>query len=198
MPVGHSASRIAALVAALAVVATVCPADDRVRMAVDNVGEIDVKDRMQTAAQAVADEDLDAFVGCFAQKQQPRIRRRAALLFAMHELDLELLDCHLVEESGSKAEMVVKYRVTMTEPCCDIVSLVNLTREQDAWRIVREQVKSQRMSRGRASGPGSEEQVFRFGGGDAAFNPNADDFLPADIGRQPGGGCANGRCGVPR
>jgi len=39
--------------------------------------------------------------------------------------------------------------------------------------------------------------VFRFGGGgDVILRSEAEDFLPKDIGRQPGRGCANGRCGL--
>lgn len=187
-----------ALWAAAAAVAVPCAAEERVRMAVDNVAQIDIRDCVQAAAQAVADENLDAFVGCFAQKLRPQIRRQAAMLFVAHEIDLELLDSHLVEESGVKAEVAVKYRVTMTEPCYDIISIVNLSREQDAWRIMREQVKSRLMTRGHSACAGSEDQVFRFGGGAAVLDPRAADFLPGDVGRQPGGGCANGRCGVPR
>lgn len=176
-----------------------CAAEERVRMAVDNVVAIDVKDCMLAAAEAAAAENLDAFVGCFTQNQRPKIRRQAAMLFVMHELDLELLDSHLLEESGREAEVAVKYRVTMTQPCYDIVSVVKLTREQDAWRIVREQVKSRFMTSGGGSCSGSEEPVFRFGGGgDAVLGRQAEDFLPADVGRRPGGGCANGRCGMPR
>lgn len=180
MPFGLSAARTIALAAALAAAATASPAADRVRMAVDNVAEIDVKDCMQTAAQAVADEDLEAFVGCFTAKQRPGLRRKAAMVFVKHEVDLELVDSHLVEKTDRRAELAVMYRVTLSQQSYDVVSLVALEREDGNWRIATEQVeaRSGAQQRGSAAGSGEPEQVFRFGG--------------------DGGGCANGRCGVPR
>jgi hypothetical protein len=199
MPLGPSAARIIPLAAALAAVATACPASDRVRMAVDNVALIDVKDCMQTAAQAVADENLDAYVGCFTAKQRPELRRKAAMVFVKHEVDLELVDSHLVDKAERKAELAVMYRVRLSQQAYDVTSLIGLVREDEQWLIATEQVEGRSGARQRGLAAGSGEQAFRFGGGgDVVLNPQADGFLPADIGRAPGGGCANGRCGVPR
>ena len=180
-------------------VATVCSATERVRIAVDNVAEIGIKDCIRTAAEAFDQENLDAYLGCFASKQRPKIRRKVALLFVEHEIGLELLDSHLVNETDGKAELAVKYRMTLTEPRYDIVSLIRLAREDDRWRIVGESIQSNSAMPISRSYGGSGEQVFRFGGGgEVLLNPQGDDGLPADIGRRPGGGCPDGRCRLPR
>lgn len=146
-------------------------AEGRARM-VDTSAEIAAADCVKTAAQAVCDEDLDGFVGCFTASQRPQLRRRAALLFVAHTLDLELIDSQVVSESDSAAELAVKYRVMLTEESYDIVSIIDLVKEDGAWRIAREQVQSRRLVGGDGPGGGCGDQVFRFGGG-----------------------CADGRCG---
>lgn len=171
-------------------------AGERLKMR-DNSAEVDVKDRMEAAAQAVSEENLDAFLGCFAARERSRLRRPMALLFVKHALDLELLDSHVVTQADEKAELAVHYRVALSGDSHAIVSIIGLVKEEDDWRIAGERIES-RADQGRggpaASGGG---QVFRFGGGgDAMLNPPNDDFLPKDIGRRPGGGCANGRCGL--
>ena len=180
-------------------VATVCPAAERVRMAVENVAEIDIKDCIRTAAEAIDQENLDAYLGCFASKQRPKSCLHLLQFVLVHEIGLELLDSHLVNKTDGKAELAVKYRVTLTEPRYDIVSLIGLAREDDRWCIVGESIESNSAMPVSRSCGGSGEQVFRFGGGgDVLLNPQGDDGLPADIGKRPGGGCPDGRCRLPR
>jgi hypothetical protein len=170
---------------------------DRPQMRTDNATEIDIKDRAQTAAQAVADENLEAFLGCFTEKLRPKLRRQAAIAFVTHEIGLELLDSEIVSEQDRKAELAVKYRATISAESWDVVSLLALVREDNDWRITGEQVRTRAAVSRHGPRGCSDKPAFRFGGGDAMFNPG-DDGLPADIGRRPGGGCANGRCGLPR
>ena len=166
-------------------------------MRVENVAEIDVKDCVRNAAEAVAAENLDAYIGCFCEKVRPKLRRQAAIVFVTHDVGLELLDSHLMGDANDTADIAVKYRATLSAESWDIVSTLGLVREDGSWRIAAEKVQARAAIVGRESG-GSGGGVFRFGGGgDAVLNP-PDDGLPADIGRRPGGGCANGRCGLPR
>lgn len=158
--------------------------DERPRMK-DNGSIIAVKDCVQTAAQAVADEDLEAFVGCFSSQQRPRIRRKAAMMFVRHTLDLELIDSHVVTETDDKAELAVKYRATLSDESWDIVSVIGLVKEDGTWKIAREKVESKsRYDRGGESCSGCQA-----GGCGGAVMLDTDD-VPA------GGGCANGRCGL--
>ena len=173
-----------------------CRAAERLVMSSDNVVEIGVRDCVRAAATAVSEENLDAFVGCFSEKQRAKIRRRAAIVFVTHSLDLELFDNHLVSESGERAELAVKYRVTLTDDSFDVVSMLGMVQESSGWRIASEKVESNVPRASRRPVESCGGPVFRFGGGGAVFKGGAEDFLPADIGRVPGGGCANGRCGL--
>lgn len=197
-PLKHFSRAIVAA-ACMAAAGGSAAAVERARMLAGNVTAIDVKDCLQAAAQAASEENLDAFIGCFAEKQQPRIRRKAAVLFVNHSIDLELLDSHLMKQSDTRAEVAVKYRTTLTDESYHIVSLVGLCLEDGAWRIAREKVEARSTVNPNESQSHSGGQVFRFGGGgDVVLGQLNDDGLPADIRRRPGGGCANGRCGLPR
>lgn len=190
-------STVFAIVAVASLAGGAATAADRVRMLDDNAVEISVKDCVKTAARAVADEDLATFVGCFTERQRPQLRRRAAILFATHTLDMELLDSHLLSESKTRAELAVKYRATLSGDSYEVVSILGLVNEDDAWRIAREKIESSTAQERQESSASTGGQVFRFGGGgDVVLNPQGDDLLPADIGRRRGGGCANGRCGL--
>lgn len=186
------------LLASVAVIGQPCMAADRLVMSTGNDTEICVGDCVRKAAKAVSEEDLDAFVGCFTERQRPKIRRRAAMVFVTHTLDLELLDDHVVSESGDKAELVVKYRVMLTDDAFDVVSLLGMAREHGDWRISTERVESNVPLMRSSSASNLGGAVFRFGGGGDVIlhGGDAEDFLPKDIGRQPGRGCANGRCGL--
>ena len=186
------------LLAFVVVIPCPCTAADRLVMSSGNDTEIGVGDCVRKAAKAVSEEDLDAFVDCFTERQRPKIRRRAAMIFVTYTLDLELLDDHVVSESGDKAELVVKYRLMLTDDAFDIVSLLGMAREHGAWRISAEKVESTVPLVRSRSVSNSGGAVFRFGGGGDVMlrGGDAEDFLPKDIGRQPGRGCANGRCGL--
>lgn len=119
------------------------------------------------------------------------------MLFVTHALTFELLDTQLVEEQPEKAALAVKYRFSLSENAYEVVSLLGLVREEEAWRIAREKIGSRTVASAHGSTSATDGQVFRLGGGgDVILNPRGDDMLPVDIGRRRGGGCANGRCGL--
>lgn len=169
-PASTSFMVVAAVVLATAAAGSLARADGRVRM-LDTSAEIGAADCLKTAAQAVCEEDVDAFVGCFTNDQRPKLRRKVAILFVSHTLDLELIDTHVVSESPGRTELAVKYHVTLSGEAYDIVSVIDLVKEDGSWRIARERVESRRQMDGDGSSRASGNQAFRFGGG-----------------------CANGRC----
>ena len=68
-----------------------------------------------------------------------------------------MLDCHLVEEFENHAIWGIKYKARLTGAGYDVVSLFHIQKENDAWRISREQVetsgKSKPTCNGDSSGP---------------------------------------------
>lgn len=171
-PATWSIAVVSAVVVAAAGLVPQARAEGRARM-VDTSAEIGAADCVKTAAQAVCDEDLDAYLGCFTSDQRSKLRRKVAILFVSHTLDLDLVDSHVVSETAAKTELAVKYRVTLSEETYDIVSIIDLVKEDGSWRIAREQVETRRQVGGSGSCGTCGDQVVRFGGG-----------------------CANGRCGL--
>lgn len=168
----------------------------RVKM-VDNSREAGIQDCVRRAAKAVCDEDLGGFLGCFTEKERSRIRRKTALLFVTHTLELEIVDSHVLGEAKGRAELAVNYQVRLTDKSHGLVSILDLTAEEGRWLIAGEQVQTVSRDPRDDRSASSAGQVFRFGGGgDAVLGAGPEDFLPRDIGRAPGRGCANGRCGM--
>lgn len=113
----------------------------------DNNDETGMRDCLKRAAAAVSQEDLDAYISCFTDGQRKQMRRTAALLFVRHTMSLELLDCHLVEQADAHATWVIKYHALLTGVGYDVVSLLHMQKENDTWRISREQVETSEKSK---------------------------------------------------
>ena len=176
---------LACILMAVAAIDVRAAESERARM-LDNDSETSARDCVKTAAEAASNEDLDTFVDCFGAPFQSRVRRHAAVVFATHSVSLELIDSHLVEERGSKAEIAVKYRVRLSDETWEVVSLITLAKsdKDGVWRIIRERITSQ-VAIDRDGFPSGDGAIFQFG----------DASRPAAAGRRAGGGCANGRCG---
>jgi hypothetical protein len=108
--------------------------------------ELEIRDL--TAATRSVTNGAD-YVGCFTPKQRPGLRRKAAMVFVMHDVDLELVDGHLVDEGERKAELAVMYRVTLSRQVYDVVSVTGLLREDEQWLIATEQVEARSGARHR-------------------------------------------------
>ena len=178
---------VVALIVAISLAPAAAPAADRLRM-VDNGSTIGVKDCVRAAADALAREDVDAFVECFTSDQRTKLRRRAAVVFVTHQVALDLVDSHVVSEEENRAEVAVKYRVVLSDDTFDIVSILRLVREEGEWRIARERIEATTRVRSDCSSGNCGRQVFRFGGG-------GDGGIEADVPLRRGG-CANGQCGL--
>ena len=80
------------LILAFMLIMTSARGSDRPAVATDNDTEIDVRDYQATAARAVNDEDVDAFLGCLSRSQHSRHRRETVQMFVRHEMGMELLE----------------------------------------------------------------------------------------------------------
>jgi hypothetical protein len=108
----------------------------------DNSAETGMRDCVKRATEAASKEDLDTFISYFTESQRQSIRRKAAMLFVRHTVSLELTDCHVIEEADTHATLAIKYKAVLDEDAFDVVSVLFLEKENDAWKIRREQVVS--------------------------------------------------------
>jgi hypothetical protein len=125
----------------------------------DNSSETGMHDCIKQAAAAASQEDLETYVSCFTDSQRKQLRRKAALLFVRHTVTLELIDCHLVEETDSHATWAVKYKALLTDAGYDVVSLLHMHKENNEWKIRREEVETSERSQ-----PAYESDSLRRGG----------------------------------
>jgi len=129
----------------------------------DNSSETGMRDCIKQAAAAASQEDLDTYVSCFTDSQRTQLRRKAALLFVRHTVTLELIDCHLVEETDSHATWAIKYKALLTDDGYDVVSVLHMHKENNEWKIRREEVEASERSQP-AYESGSRQQAGCAGG----------------------------------
>ena len=117
------------------------PAPARLRMAPETLEQTDPRNCVSQAAEMANAENLAGYLECFAAGSQKKLRKEAALFFARHEVEMDLLDAHVIKESPTKSELAVRYRAKLSDSQYDVVSLVAVKKENGYWKISSEKVQ---------------------------------------------------------
>jgi hypothetical protein len=120
---------------------TSSPAPARLRMAPDTLEQTDPRNCVSQAAEMANDENLAGYLECFAAGSQKKLRKEAALLFTRHDIEMDLLDAHVIKESPTKSELAVRYRAKLSDSQYDVVSLVAVKKENGYWKISSEKIQ---------------------------------------------------------
>ena len=168
---------------------------ERLRVTEGNADATAIKDCIRSVERAANAEDLDGYMNCFTDSLKKAHRRKVGIVFAQHDVGLEIADMHLLECTEMGAEVAVKYQAVLSAERADCVSSLIVVKEAGHWRISGERVHAVTARSLRSDSSTAPQQFHLGGGGVVVLNPPDDDF-PADIGRHDLGACANGRCGV--
>lgn len=114
----------------------------RARVVVPDPRTEAIEELLEATVNAMNREDLDAVEMCFVPDQRTAARRRLGVLLVAHSVALELEDHHVLEYGDDRAEVGIKYHVTLDDSDYVIVSHLTLARHQDEWLIRRESVRS--------------------------------------------------------
>ena len=106
----------------------------------------DMKECFLTAAKAAGREDLDEYLFHFTVGAQKHLRKNMAMIFVQCEFSFEVLDCHVIDCSGEKGELAVRYRAGSFERQYDFVAVLDMRCENNYWKINHESVKTVRPS----------------------------------------------------
>ncbi|MEI7928695.1 MAG: hypothetical protein WCH40_09100, partial [Verrucomicrobiales bacterium] len=120
---------------------TSSPAPARLRMATDTLEQTDPRNCVSQAAEMANAENLAGYLECFAAGSQKKLRKEAALFFARHEVEMDLLDSHVIKEGPTKSELAVRYRAKLSDSQYDVISLVAVKKENGYWKISSEKVQ---------------------------------------------------------
>jgi hypothetical protein len=71
-----------------------------------------------------SEENLSGFLKCFATSSQKKLRKDATLVFARHEIVMDMLDAHVIRETPTKSEVAVRYRARLSDSQYDVVSVL--------------------------------------------------------------------------
>ena len=120
---------------------TSSPVPARLRMAPDTLEQTDPRNCVSQAAEMANAENLAGYLECFAAGSQKKLRKEAALLFTRHDVEMDLLDAHVIKEGPTKSELAVRYRAKLSDSQYDVVSLVAVKKESGYWKISSEKVQ---------------------------------------------------------
>jgi hypothetical protein len=137
----------------------------RLQVEIPDPAEEAIRDLVTRTAEAVNNEDLDGVLEGIRRSKQAATRRRLGLLFATHAVAMDLEDQHVLAREATRAEVAVKYRLTLSGRSHDFVSIVVVSRVGDGgWVIDREEIQSSSQAVLPSGSGGCGEGVICFGG----------------------------------
>ena len=117
------------------------PVPARLRMAPETLEKAGPRNCVSQAAEMANAENLAGYLECFSASSQKKLRKEAAMLFTRHDVEMDLLDAHVVKEGPTKGEVAVRYRARLSDSSYDVVSLVAVKKENGYWKIAAEKVQ---------------------------------------------------------
>ena len=124
-----------------------------------------IKDLVERTTAAVNAEDLDGVLACIRPGRHGTHRRRLGILFVSHAVSLDLEDSHILSRRGARAEVGVKYTLTLSQNAHDFVSILILSRsDTGGWFIDREAIQSVNSRADSYSSEGCRGGVICVGG----------------------------------
>lgn len=174
-----------------------CFGEGRVKMS-DNSADTSVKDTIKSLVDSFDSENLDSYSSCFKESVRPRIRRKAAMMFADDDCNMGLVDAHVIELGEESASVAVKYHMGGSSCSYEYLSEVFLVKEGGRWVVERESVRSSKCKS--VASAGVQSASAKPAGKWDPFKPDRNKIpenlhhLIGDIGIQEGMGCAGGRC----
>jgi hypothetical protein len=141
------------------------PPRPRIKVTAPDPEDEAIKDLVERTTAAVNAEDLDGVLACIRPGRHGTHRRRLGILFVSHAVSLDLEDSHILSRTGARAEVGVKYTLTLSQNAHDFVSILMLSRsDTGGWFIDREQIQSVNSRADSYSSEGCRGGVICVGG----------------------------------
>lgn len=171
-------------------------ANDRIGVAEAPQGQKQAEELMESVAEKCNSKDFSGFMNCFTKKKASQIRGKMNTLFQRHSLEMRIISVELQSSDQESLKFAMKYSWDSNQALQKSIFTTEVIAklEDGKWKVDEETVKDAQHEWKK-----TQEQVNFGGGGQIVLNPaprSNDDFLPRDVGRSSGGGCANGRCGL--
>ena len=165
----------------------------------DNAGQLsdsDVGNFLESIVEAFNKQDCVLYSSYFTKENRDSARRKAGMSFAKDNINVSLVEHHILDQVDESAEVAIAYKVSSENWSGKVVSKVYLEKEGGAWKLTKEVTVQRRV-----------EQTGYFGqpanNAPAKVARNNNNVPNCQNGRcevqvqvQPSGGCANGQCGT--
>jgi hypothetical protein len=97
---------------------------------------------LSAVCSATSSEDLEPFLDCFTTSTRRKLRKPAAIMFVQHDVAMELIDHKIIQQTGNKAQVAVKYTTTRSGNRYTVLSMVDMQKEHGYWKIAREIIQT--------------------------------------------------------
>ncbi len=87
---------------------TSSPAPARLRMASDTLDQTDPRNCVSQAAEMTNAENLAGYLEYFSAGSQKKLRKEAALFFTRHDVEMDLLDAHVVGTKPTQHAVITR------------------------------------------------------------------------------------------
>lgn len=114
---------------------------ERVGVVLNANADGEIHDQIRNLADMASAENLEGYLACFAKNRVRQLRKEAATTFVRHDVQLDLLDSHVIKTRGNRSEVAVKYRAVLSEWEYEVISLLTMTREDGYWKISSEKIQ---------------------------------------------------------
>jgi hypothetical protein len=105
----------------------------------DNI--FDIRYPINQIEQMANDQNVDGFLDCYTNSRKKKIQKQTAISFAQHEVEMDVDSIYVVKEGKTNGELIVRYTTTINKIKHKYVSLIQLKKENNYWKISSETVK---------------------------------------------------------
>jgi hypothetical protein len=166
----------------------------------DNAGQLsdsDVGNFLESIVEAFNKQDCVLYSSYFTKENRDSARRKAGMSFAKDDINISLVEHHILDQVDETAEVALAYKVSSENWSGKVVSKVFLEKEGGAWKLTKEVTVQRRIEQTGYFG----QPVSNVPPKVARNNNNAPNCQNGRCGVQPNfqiqaTGCANGQCGT--
>lgn len=158
-------------------------ASERIAVEIPSDDERQVQDLLDSVKAAVDNEDVKSYLSCMTKELASKNKKKVALMFMHHDMDMELHKFEIMESSDDSIEFIVKYTWHEDSKPYNFVSSVLAKKNENKLLISKEEILSKKSSK---------DADVDFTGTDDQFQVRANPFVNGPIIVE--NDCKDGQC----
>lgn len=104
----------------------------------DNI--FDIQYPINQIEQMTNEQNINGFLDCFTNSKKKKIKKQTAIAFS-NEISMNIDSIRVLQEEKTKGELIVKYTIVVNTVKHKYLSLIQVKKEDNYWKINSETVK---------------------------------------------------------